>query len=29
MVFLPPKLGGDQVIEKIVGWSQIARKDGY
>jgi chemotaxis protein MotA len=27
-VVMPPKLGGDQVIEKIVGWSQIARKDG-
>jgi chemotaxis protein MotA len=27
-VFLPPKLAGVQVIEKIVGWSQVARKEG-
>lgn len=27
-VFLPPKLSGTAMIEKIVGWSQVARKEG-
>lgn len=27
-VFMPPKLGGAQIVEKIIGWSQIARKEG-
>jgi len=27
-VFMPPKLSGDETIEKIVEWSNIARKEG-
>lgn len=27
-VFLPPRLSGGETIEKIVGWSQVARKEG-
>ncbi len=27
-IFLPPTLAGEQVIEKIISWSQIARKEG-
>lgn len=27
-VFLPPKLGGEKMIEKIMEWSNIARKEG-
>ncbi len=27
-VFMPPRIEGAQAIEKIVGWSQIARKEG-
>ena len=27
-VFVPPTLDGEKLVERVVGWSQIARKDG-